>query len=284
MSDEFGDATRVDDPRFALLARLREAREAVGLSVQDISDRSRISISVLSSFEAGDFSIVEPNYVRGHLRAYARIVGVPLQEVDEILPPAKPIFTAESHLEDDEATEAEPAPRRSFSFSVPWRNVVRVGLVLGAALALVVWRPWVSSDNAFDNFDPEDGSVATAGKPHGGNEETDEDSASQVPTLRLAKVPKDAGVPFPGLVRTMTVEATDSVWVLIARKDGMVLFDGVLGPGQRTQNDIEDTLRVTLGRHWAAKILLNEQAVPVPKREARNMTFFLCTPSGIVPL
>jgi transcriptional regulator with XRE-family HTH domain len=69
--------------------RLRVARERAGLSIQDISARTKIRATVLEALERGDFDRLPSDfYTRSFLKAYAREVLLPeedlLQNYDEI--------------------------------------------------------------------------------------------------------------------------------------------------------------------------------------------------------
>ncbi len=58
--------------------RLREAREAVGLSVRDIAARLRLDPKVITALESEEFDKLHgPTFVRGYLRGYARALDLP---------------------------------------------------------------------------------------------------------------------------------------------------------------------------------------------------------------
>lgn len=60
-----------------LVEQLRRMRERAGLSIEDISSRTKIQIPLLEAIERGDFERVPGGlFVRGFLRAYAREVGL----------------------------------------------------------------------------------------------------------------------------------------------------------------------------------------------------------------
>jgi cytoskeleton protein RodZ len=60
-----------------LVEQLRRARERVGLSIEDLSARTKIQIPLLEAVERGDFEHVPRGiFVRGFLRAYAKEVGL----------------------------------------------------------------------------------------------------------------------------------------------------------------------------------------------------------------
>jgi len=65
--------------------QLRQAREASGLDVGTVAARLRMQKNLIRSLEQGDWSrLGAPVFVRGHLRSYARLVGIELDGLDEI--------------------------------------------------------------------------------------------------------------------------------------------------------------------------------------------------------
>jgi len=64
--------------------RLRLAREALKLSQQDVAERIRINVDKVAALEADEIARVgAPVFAVGYIRAYARIVGLP---ADELIP------------------------------------------------------------------------------------------------------------------------------------------------------------------------------------------------------
>ena len=61
---------------------LRRARQARGLTLQDVAERTKLSPRVLLKIETGDFSALPPGVQgRAHIRAYAQAVGLDPEEV-----------------------------------------------------------------------------------------------------------------------------------------------------------------------------------------------------------
>lgn len=58
-------------------ARLKKAREGANFCLQDISDRTKISLRFLAAIENDDFSALPGRvYIFGFTRAFARAVGL----------------------------------------------------------------------------------------------------------------------------------------------------------------------------------------------------------------
>ncbi len=57
-------------------AQLRQAREALGLSIEEVADRLRLNEALVLAMEEDRFGLLgAPVFARGHLRNYAALVG-----------------------------------------------------------------------------------------------------------------------------------------------------------------------------------------------------------------
>lgn len=63
-------------------SELKRAREARGMSVHQLAVELHVSDAMINAMERGDYAVLgEPVFVRGHLRNYARALGLPEGEV-----------------------------------------------------------------------------------------------------------------------------------------------------------------------------------------------------------
>lgn len=60
----------------SLACQLRQAREDQEKTLEQVRQQTGISLYVLRSLETGEFTVVEPVYVRLALRAYAENLGL----------------------------------------------------------------------------------------------------------------------------------------------------------------------------------------------------------------
>lgn len=57
-------------------AQLRQAREGLGLSIEEVADRLRLNEALVLAMEEDRFGLLgAPVFARGHLRNYAALVG-----------------------------------------------------------------------------------------------------------------------------------------------------------------------------------------------------------------
>jgi len=121
---------------------LKAARESKGLTLRQIADSTRISLSFLTALEADDYtSIPGEVFVTGFLRSYARELGIPEKEILAKYrqlnpPPAEPSYSQVK-------TQHKPKPSL---LRIPHGLVVRkmslpilivAGLILGGILTLL---------------------------------------------------------------------------------------------------------------------------------------------------
>lgn len=81
-------------------ADLKAAREGRGLTVRQVAQELHVADSMIDALERGDYAVLgEPVFVRGHLRNYARALGIPESQVlsgyeqTQNKPPPPPLVT-----------------------------------------------------------------------------------------------------------------------------------------------------------------------------------------------
>lgn len=84
-------------------AHLRTAREALGLSIEEIADRLRLNEALVLAMEEDRFGLLgAPVFARGHLRNYALLVGARERDVlaafDAGEPPEPTLLPARDRL------------------------------------------------------------------------------------------------------------------------------------------------------------------------------------------
>ena len=178
--------------------RLRAAREALGISLDDVATSTRIPTRHLTSLETGDFTkLPAPTYSIGFAKSYAGAVGLDRNEIGEQL-------RAElggAHLTPRQSEQFEPMD--------PARTMPRwlIFVVIAAIIAVALGANWLSnrSRNAPDNVVTEE--------------------AGAFDTLPGA-APPPASSTGPVLIT-----ADQQAWIQV--KDGTTLLkEGVLEPGQ----------------------------------------------------
>ncbi len=110
---------------------LAQQRELRGLSIENVSDQTKLSKSVLRALEAEDFAnLPERVFVVGYVKAYAKCVGLSVEET---------LLRLEETLNQNAATQELPHKKPG---KLQWTFWVG-GAALAAALAAAGWFGWL---------------------------------------------------------------------------------------------------------------------------------------------
>jgi cytoskeleton protein RodZ len=114
--------------------RLRSARQALGLSLEEIENVTRIRRSFLVALEQETFDVLPgPAYVRGFLRTYAAYLGIPSAELLDLYPSPSVGAKAGTILHRESPVEVRITPAIRLS---PTRRVL-VGVAMLVGLGVV---------------------------------------------------------------------------------------------------------------------------------------------------
>ena len=117
---------------------LKDLRESRGISLEEISERTKINISYLNAIESGSFSEIETPYLRLFLRAYAEEIGGDsqrsLEQLDSFLGTNRPKVVSAQMNDDDDDDELDFDYSQSFSF--PGKKL-RQDYIIGGILSIV---------------------------------------------------------------------------------------------------------------------------------------------------
>ena len=217
-----------------LIERLRRAREKAGLSIEELSARTKIQINLLEAIETGNFERVPGGlFVRGFLRAYAREVGLEPEgvvtqylEEYEVTPPAAveeaPVRYVNVAQDEDDSSET----------AWSWRKVLPAAFVAGMLIAVLSFL----GDSPKTAPAAEPAAVGTSGQ-------------------NPAPQPTQATPPRPGEL-TMTIRAKRAVWVA-AMADGQKAIYRVLQADERATVYAREQIAARIGDAEAFEYTIN---------------------------
>jgi cytoskeleton protein RodZ len=97
-------------------AQLRVAREAVGLSVEDVASKLKLSARQIAAIEAEDWSALpERTFTRGFFRSYARLVGIDERLIDQNFARPQPLEMRTMPAGISEVTQENTSARSSWA-------------------------------------------------------------------------------------------------------------------------------------------------------------------------
>jgi cytoskeletal protein RodZ len=169
-------------------AKLREARESKGMTLEDVQQRTKIQKRYLKAIEENDYSVMPGDfYTRAFIKEYAQTVGV---NPDEVLEPKQQETAAAPVQEEDEAPsrqersqarENDRPPRRERK-GIPYLSSIIIGLIVIAVIVFVVWiyaggsNENNNNDSASETQQPNEDQVVQPNNEQS-QEETADDSA-----------------------------------------------------------------------------------------------------------
>ncbi|MEO8328852.1 MAG: RodZ domain-containing protein [Candidatus Nanopelagicales bacterium] len=240
------------------------ARESAGLSIAEVSERTRIRGTVIGAIEHDNFVLCGGDvYARGHLRSIAAVIGldpVPLiEQYDAAHAVVGPTAT--------EVFEAETSTTRE-RHGANWSAVMAVALVVAVALVTVqVFRS--GSDGGRD--------TTTIANPQ--------------PTI---SEPAPSGSPKPTETKSEVAQATSDVelkvsampnavsWLQVTNSRGAVLFSDNLSDGHSKTFRDDKALKVVVGNAAGVSMVVNGTDVGSPGEagQVAHLTFTPEDPEG----
>lgn len=215
--------------------RLREAREAQGLTLAEIAARTRVPVRHLEAIERSDFgALPSPTYAMGFAKAYARAVGVDEIAIGrEIRQSREVVRPAAAQYQPYDTVDAVRTPPRGLA----------LGLGLVAVALLVVVVLFYSTDLFF-------------GAP--GQILSEPPAAAPAPTAAPLPPPTAA----PTLSGPVVLTATDTVWLRVYEGDKR-LYEAEMAPGDHYQLP-DDAVHpmINIGRPDKLTITVGGRVVP----------------------
>src|SRR5688500_13791111 len=201
-------------------SRLRKAREAAGLSQEDVATRLKMPLRVVQSLENEDWDrLGAPVFVRGQLRSYSRLVGLATSttlEASGVAPVEPPKLVSHSHT-----------PRLQRLMEQGTRRLVYI--VITAAIVIPVWlatKPHLAGTNP-DSVRPLD-VPAIGADPLGAATPAGDVAPSQEPVVASLAPMTHRPAPVPALALRFTADS----WVQVVGRNGNVLEQGLLPAGE----------------------------------------------------
>ena len=213
--------------------RLKEAREAQGLSLAEIAARTRIPVRQLEAIEVSNFAAIPSiTYSVGFAKAYARAVGADEVAIAREIRGQNDVTTRHVEYESFEQTDSSRAPTSG----------IVIACVIGAVLLLIgvgLWygTPWFRGDG----------------------------SAPVAAPTEAAQLPEAAPVaaPAPVAAGTVTITATDEVWMRIYDATGKTLYENTLKAGDRYDVPADaNNPMINVGRPDKLQVMVNGTAIP----------------------
>lgn len=237
-----------EDARPSIGRALRQARIDAGLTVDDVTNATRVRIAIVQAIEADNFAPCGGDvYARGHIRTLAKAVHLDpaplLAQYDDshggrpAPTPAAPLFEAE---------RIRPERR-----GPNWTAAMVAAIV--AVVGFVGFTAFKGGDDSGKSSVAEGGSTPTSDKTTA-TPKTDKPKDPKPSDSAIAAVPQDKV--------TVQVSAADGrSWISAKDHNGRLLFDGLLKQGDSKTFQDSDKINLVLGDAGAIDLYVNGKKI-----------------------
>lgn len=236
---------------------LRERRQEKRWTLEEVSQRTRIRREFLEALEEGKYDVLPADvHVRGFLRNYAQVLGLPQDEIFSL-------YQQERGRPELVSIAPVSRPPRTRSFVLP-----SLGFALFATLAMLVCAWWVFSNFLYPAAAPP---TATYPPPTPTNL-----LPTSTPTVRLLlHTPTPTATlgltPTPAAGVTAVLQISAPCWVRVTA-DGMQVFEGTLRSGSTHTFSAQTELQVRLGNAGGVRAIVNGQDLGVQGASGQVVT------------
>ncbi len=251
---------------------LRQGRQERGLTLDEISEQTRISVPQLEALEGEDFERLPGGVFNiSFARQYAVLAGLDADEASRLVKAAMAASPKIDHT-DEFLSETDPfLVERPGSKVAQWTSeflrsygnslgslVLGVGLVFGGLYAYQMWH---------------------ADQPAAQETAAVEAPAPDREQLQPQVTPAVAQASKPAMPIELQLEVIETVWIR-AEADGERVIDGILQAGDMRKVDARDEVTLKLGNAGGVLFQLNGRELPRagPRGHVRSV---VVTPEGM---
>lgn len=259
--------------------RLRLRRESLGLSLEEAARRLKLPAHVLAAIEADDWApLGAAVFVRGHLRAYGRLLGFEEGILEQALPFELPPLVASGSL--------VPAWRRRLG---EWGRgalyaLLTLFIVVPVALFVLDRAPptpeLLPLDEAPSPPAPQ-GRERSSSAAEGGDA-TPAVVADPLLASLFPPRPLERPIPAPPRIEELELQVTASSWVEVRAADGSRLEFATLPAGTHRRFPLGEGLTLTIGNVAGTELRIGERTLPIEPWVRANVARFRVSSRGEV--
>jgi cytoskeleton protein RodZ len=255
--------------------RLRQARLRAGLSPSEVASQLKMPTHVIESLEREDWArIGAPVFIRGQIRSYARLLGLPADVIaDNVsMPAAKPADLVPRTFTPRIQRVAEQTARRL------------VYVVITATIVVPVWLATRSHlDGAVDTVSLDADASLPLQKQLRSSSSTAPSKAIPVPASQAAPLVASMTPPMPQRTAStadLRVSFSGESWVRVSAPDGAVIEQALVQPGQQRVFKADQLGRAVLGNAQAISVQYRGQVIDLTPYVRANVVRFTVSSDG----
>lgn len=262
---------QVQEELKTLVSGLKTAREVKGLSLKDVHEKTRISVTILDALEKGEFHLLPPDvYTRNFIHSYADFLEVDCEPILAYFKEESERTAAPPVLQKENAT-AFPFPARHWKYSA-------AGLLIFFLIAILAWffysyvnksllSPAGDSGEKKSAQSREETSAAAnrafkdvanlpaAVKPFPVTPDSVPPRMTEPGPVQSPPVPENRGNAGP---YTLIIEAKEKTWLRI-RTDHGETTERMMQPGERMDLSARERFTLDIGNAAGVRVLFQDR-------------------------
>ena len=247
--------------------RLRRAREAAGLRLEDVAERLKMPVRVVRSLEEEDWArLGAPVFVRGQLRSYSRLLGIGTAttlEAARVGPVEPPALVTHNFV-----------PRHQRLLEQFSRRAAYIAITVA-----IVGSVWMGTRTQMSmpagNVAPLD--VPVSAVPAAG-------PGPAIQAVPLERTPMIASMGPSAAAQpvspTLSMELGGDSWVEVTGRDGQVIEKGLLSAGTTRSFDLREVGAMVIGNADAVTVERNGQPLALDAFQRANVARFTVSSDG----
>ncbi|MEO6155129.1 MAG: RodZ domain-containing protein [Thermomonas sp.] len=263
--------TNFPDPTHQAMAgcgeRLKHAREAAGLSIDEVAARLHMPARVVRSLEAEDWArLGAPVFVRGQVRSYSRLVGLttaPMMAALDVGPIEPSHLVSRTHI-----------PRTQWWAEQIGRRLVYIVLTLSLAVPA-----WVATRQHLSGTANDAAPLDVPAKIG----VTDQSSPVSRRTVMASMGPVASPVADPATA-DIVIRTHAETWLDAVAADGTSIEKGLLASGSERRFAAAQLARLTIGNASAVELQNHGQQVDLTPFTRTNVARFTVSSDGSLVL
>lgn len=272
---------------------LREARQAKGLSIEDIQDLTKIQKRYLEAIEEGNYEILPGQfYVRAFIRQYAETVGV--DPSSYLVDKSAAAVESEDINEKHEEVKHEEIPSRTSKLKEPLGVNVKSSrvmdylpkiliAVLVIGICIVIYMMFPSNHSSSPNASNSNQSNTEVEKPKNNaldkpkteepkdTTQTEPDVTNETPAQKItvdSAEGKRTSVSLSGneAFKLEVVATTGDSYIDVKNASGKMFYSGIVKKGDSQSFDLtqEDEITVNIGASQNVELRMNDEVFQLP--------------------
>ena len=250
--------------------RLRHARQAQGLSLEDVASRLKMPLRTVQALENDDWDRAgAPVFVRGQLRSYAKLLGIRIDDAIEM--------AGVQRVEPSAIVSHVHTPPLQRLFEQVARKAVYVVMT-----AVIVVPVWMMATRGPLNV-PQDNAARLDALAAHGTAKTPPHAQPPAERERATLIASLAPLPAQ-TAPAITLRLNGDSWVEIIAPDGRTIEQGLIASGSQRTYGNGEVGRMVIGNATAVEVLQAGQPVDLqPFRRANVARFTVSSDGSLAP-